>query len=74
MDAFKGGRRSDFVDEWSKLIPKNNVQFNKELNFLVYKDDGKVSLQFKDGSVEEADVGNVPLLTIPRFQRYITKS
>lgn len=56
VDAFKGGRRSDFVDEWSKLIPKNNVQFNKELNFLVYKDDGKVSLQFKDGSVEEADV------------------
>ncbi|XDG08077.1 hypothetical protein ABKA04_007692 [Annulohypoxylon sp. FPYF3050] len=57
VDAFKGGRRSDFVDEWSKLISKNNVKFNKELNFLVHKDDGKVSLQFKDGTIEEADVG-----------------
>ncbi|KAI1451797.1 FAD/NAD(P)-binding domain-containing protein [Annulohypoxylon moriforme] len=56
VDAFQGGRRSDFVDGWSKLISKDKVKFNKELSFLVHKDDGKVSLQFKDGSVEEADV------------------
>ncbi|KAI1088397.1 FAD/NAD(P)-binding domain-containing protein [Rostrohypoxylon terebratum] len=56
VDAFKGGRRSDFLDEWSKLVSKDNVKYNKELKFLVHKDDGKVMLQFKDGSVEEADV------------------
>ncbi|KAI2470717.1 FAD/NAD(P)-binding domain-containing protein [Annulohypoxylon bovei var. microspora] len=56
VDAFQGGRRSDFVDAWSKLISKDRAKFNKEVASLVQKDDGKVSLQFKDGSVEEADV------------------
>ncbi|KAI1212031.1 FAD/NAD(P)-binding domain-containing protein [Annulohypoxylon truncatum] len=55
VDCFQGGRRSDFVDGWSKLISKDSVKFNKELSFLVHRDDGKVSLQFKDGSVDEAD-------------------
>ncbi|KAI0886360.1 FAD/NAD(P)-binding domain-containing protein [Annulohypoxylon maeteangense] len=56
VDSFLGGRRSDFVDGWSELISKDHVKFNKELAFLIIKDDGKVSLQFKDGSVDEADV------------------
>ncbi|KAI1407531.1 FAD/NAD(P)-binding domain-containing protein [Hypoxylon sp. FL1857] len=56
VDAFQGGRRSDFVDAWSKLISENNVKFNKEAVSIVHKEDGRVSIQFKDGTVEEADV------------------
>ncbi|XXH02194.1 hypothetical protein Hte_008562 [Hypoxylon texense] len=56
VDAFQGGRRSDFLEAWSKLIPEANVRFGKELMSANQKDDGKVSLGFKDGTVEEADL------------------
>ncbi|KAI1778775.1 FAD/NAD(P)-binding domain-containing protein [Hypoxylon cercidicola] len=56
VDAFQFGRRSDFLEAWSKLIAKDNAKFNKELITLSQKDDGKVSLGFKDGTVEEADL------------------
>lgn len=60
VDAFQGGRRSDFLEAWSGLIAKDNVKFSKEITSLSERGDGKVSLGFKDGTVEEADVGNEP--------------
>lgn len=58
VDAFQGGRRSDFLNAWSMLIPGGKVRFNKELVSATQQDDGKVSLNFKDDdSVEEADIG-----------------
>ncbi|KAI1102453.1 FAD/NAD(P)-binding domain-containing protein [Jackrogersella minutella] len=56
VDAFQGGRRADFIEAWSELIAKDNVKFNKDLVSIDNKDDGMVSLVFKDGTVEEADV------------------
>ncbi|KAI2615411.1 FAD/NAD(P)-binding domain-containing protein [Hypoxylon sp. NC1633] len=56
VDAFKGGRRSDFVEAWSKLIPSDKVRFGKEVVSATQRKDGKVSLQFKDGTTEEADI------------------
>ncbi|KAI0095538.1 FAD/NAD(P)-binding domain-containing protein [Hypoxylon sp. NC0597] len=56
VDAFQGGRRADFVDAWSKLIPESNVKFNKEAVSIAHKEDGRVAIQFKDGTVGEADV------------------
>ncbi|KAI1391826.1 FAD/NAD(P)-binding domain-containing protein [Hypoxylon trugodes] len=55
-DAFQGGRRSDFLEAWSKLIPKDRVRFGKELVSTTDREDGRVLLQFKDGSTGEADV------------------
>ncbi|KAI1372451.1 FAD/NAD(P)-binding domain-containing protein [Hypoxylon crocopeplum] len=56
VDAFQGGRRSDFLEAWSKLIDVGKVEFGKEVASASQKDDGKVSLQFKDGTVKETDI------------------
>ncbi|KAI0153036.1 hypothetical protein GGR57DRAFT_154099 [Xylariaceae sp. FL1272] len=56
VDEFQGGRRSDFLEAWSALIPSHKTKFRKEIESLVQKDDGKVSLSFKDGSDEECDI------------------
>ncbi|KAI1077805.1 hypothetical protein F5B20DRAFT_253313 [Whalleya microplaca] len=56
VDSFQGGRRSDFLEAWSQLISKEKVKFRKEIMSIVHKDDGTVSLTFKDGTVEEADI------------------
>ncbi|OTA98245.1 hypothetical protein M426DRAFT_28650 [Hypoxylon sp. CI-4A] len=58
VDAFQGGRRSDFLEAWSKLIASDKTKFGKELESTTEKENGRVSMQFKDGSVEEADIGN----------------
>ncbi|KAI1744777.1 hypothetical protein F4680DRAFT_444049 [Xylaria scruposa] len=56
IDAFQGGRRSEFLDVWSTLIPSAKVKFSKEIDSILQKDDGKVTLKFKDGSLDEADI------------------
>ncbi|KAI0010493.1 hypothetical protein F4779DRAFT_639275 [Xylariaceae sp. FL0662B] len=56
VDSFQYGRRSDFLEAWSGLIHKEKVKFRKEIVSIIPKDDGGVSLVFKDGTTEEADV------------------
>ncbi|KAI1765706.1 FAD/NAD(P)-binding domain-containing protein [Hypoxylon sp. FL1150] len=60
VDAFQGGRRSDFLEAWSRLIAGDSVRFGKEIASISERDDGGgggvVSLGFKNGSEEEADV------------------
>ncbi|KAJ3577815.1 hypothetical protein NPX13_g2753 [Xylaria arbuscula] len=57
VDAFQGGRRSDFLEAWSKLIPSDKVRFDKELVEAVNQGDGTVSLEFKDGTRAVANFG-----------------
>ncbi|KAI0427534.1 hypothetical protein F5Y09DRAFT_28042 [Xylaria sp. FL1042] len=56
IDAFQGGRRSDFLEAWSTLIPGEKVRFRKELVSALQKEDGRVALKFKDESLDEADI------------------
>ncbi|KAI0020008.1 hypothetical protein F4780DRAFT_770958 [Xylariomycetidae sp. FL0641] len=56
VDAFQGGRRSDFLDAWSELIPEDRVVFGKELVTIAQPEEGGVRLAFKDGSTAEFDV------------------
>ncbi|KAI0376940.1 FAD/NAD(P)-binding domain-containing protein [Hypomontagnella monticulosa] len=56
VDAFQGGRRSDFLEEWSKLIDSDKVKFGKELVSIDHKSEGRVLLKFKDGTIEESDI------------------
>ncbi|KAI1327054.1 hypothetical protein F5Y16DRAFT_410570 [Xylariaceae sp. FL0255] len=59
VDAFQGGRRSDFLEAWSKLIPTGKVGFNREIESIVQRDEeggGRAVMKFRDGSIEEADV------------------
>ncbi|KAI0172964.1 FAD/NAD(P)-binding domain-containing protein [Hypoxylon sp. FL1284] len=56
VDAFQGGRRSDFLEAWSRLINMDHVKFSKDLISAAQLDNGKVSLGFKDETVEEADI------------------
>ncbi|KAI1436451.1 hypothetical protein GGR50DRAFT_686473 [Xylaria sp. CBS 124048] len=56
VDAFQGGRRSDFLEAWSTLIPSRKVKFGKEIQTIVQREDGKVALTFRDGSLDEADI------------------
>ncbi|KAI0190849.1 hypothetical protein F4808DRAFT_398805 [Astrocystis sublimbata] len=55
-DAFQGGRRYEFLEAWGAHIPAGRVRFNKEIESLVQRDDGKVDLRFKDGTSDEADI------------------
>jgi len=57
VDAFQGGRRSEFLDAWSAMIPPRKVRFRKEIETLKERENGKVELRFKDGEAEEADIG-----------------
>ncbi|KAI0111196.1 hypothetical protein GGR51DRAFT_69381 [Nemania sp. FL0031] len=56
VDAFQGGRRSDFLEAWSKLIPSGRAKFGKEVESIIQRGEGKVVMRFRDQSVEEADV------------------
>ncbi|KAI1119817.1 hypothetical protein F5Y10DRAFT_149498 [Nemania abortiva] len=57
VDAFQGGRRSDFLEAWSSLIPSERTKFGKEVESVIPRwNDGKAVLRFKDQSVEEADI------------------
>ncbi|KAI3318830.1 hypothetical protein HD806DRAFT_511100 [Xylariaceae sp. AK1471] len=56
IDEFQGGRRSEFLEAWSGLIPSGKVRFGKEIDEIVQKEDGRVALKFKDESLGEADI------------------
>ncbi|KAI1422728.1 hypothetical protein F5Y12DRAFT_761458 [Xylaria sp. FL1777] len=56
VDAFQGGRRSDFLEAWSTLIPSWKVKFCKEIVSALQNEDGRVALKFKDESLDEADI------------------
>ncbi|KAI1827614.1 hypothetical protein F4861DRAFT_327658 [Xylaria intraflava] len=56
IDAFQGGRRSDFLEAWSTLIPSRKVKFGKEIQSILQREDGRVALKFRDGSLDEADI------------------
>ena len=57
--GLKGCRRIDFLDQLVKLVPRENVVFGKYLESVVEDQDGNgmVSMGFRDGTVEKADVG-----------------
>lgn len=54
---FEGCRRSDFLDELVKLIPKEKVKLGKAAERIDELSDGRTRLQFSDGTGEIADVG-----------------
>ncbi|KAI0401626.1 hypothetical protein F4802DRAFT_609206 [Xylaria palmicola] len=57
VDAFQGGRRAEFLEAWSALIPAGKVRFGKEIASVRQGgEDGRVTLGFRDGSVDEADI------------------
>ncbi|KAL7621713.1 hypothetical protein AAE478_009040 [Parahypoxylon ruwenzoriense] len=56
VDSFQGGRRYDFLEAWSKLIPRDKIKFYKEIVSIADKDTGGVSLHFRDGTVDKADI------------------
>ncbi|KAJ2979691.1 hypothetical protein NUW58_g7139 [Xylaria curta] len=57
VDAFQGGRRSDFLEAWSTLIPAEKARFSKDVEAIQEEEDGKLTLQFRDGSLETVDIG-----------------
>ena len=67
-EAFEGCRRSDFLDELSKVVSediaqgKGSIKFRKAIDTIVESPgdgthDGGLVLRFKDGTASEADVG-----------------
>jgi salicylate hydroxylase len=56
-DGFQGARRSDILDEWTKLMPPSVVHFGKELNDITEPDSpsDKLILRFTDGTTALAD-------------------
>lgn len=55
-DGFQGGRRSDILDAWAKLVPPDTVQFGKEIDTITQPPSThKLRLHFKDGSTADAD-------------------
>jgi hypothetical protein len=56
--GFEGCHRADFSDEIVQMVPKERVNFHKDLEDIVDRwDGGKLLLKFVDGTVEEADSG-----------------
>ncbi|KAM7216799.1 salicylate hydroxylase [Rhypophila decipiens] len=56
-DGFQGGRRSDILEEWAKLIPLERVQFGKTVETVSEEEEAeKITIHFTDGSVAHADV------------------
>lgn len=49
--------RARFLDELTRLLPRDGAQFNKQLHHIMedLSSPGKMLLKFKDGSVAEAD-------------------
>ncbi|KAK5656799.1 hypothetical protein OQA88_4347 [Cercophora sp. LCS_1] len=55
--GFEGCSRADFLDELVKSMPKETVQFSKNLAEIVDRDgSAKVELKFTDGTSADADV------------------
>lgn len=56
--GFEGCHRADFLDELVKMMPKDTIQFCKNLDTIVeLGDNERVELRFTDGSSAGADVG-----------------
>jgi salicylate hydroxylase len=51
-----GVYRASFLDEMINLIPKDIAHFNKQLEDIGEKPDGKLEMRFGDGTSAEADV------------------
>jgi salicylate hydroxylase len=51
-----GVHRASFLDEMIKLIPKEIAHFNKQLEDIHEKPNGKLDMRFVDGTSAEADV------------------
>ncbi|KAI0134689.1 hypothetical protein BJ170DRAFT_212217 [Xylariales sp. AK1849] len=59
QQGFQGCRRSDFLDELVKMIPRDRVHFGKQVEGVEQQEEEgnrRVRLKLGDGSVEEADV------------------
>lgn len=55
--GFEGCRRTEFLDELSKIVPTSCISFNKELVAIEENSaDGRVVVHFADGSTSKADV------------------
>jgi salicylate hydroxylase len=54
---FQGCRRSDYIDELAKLVPKKNVVFRKQAELVFDDEDGRPNVIFKDGECVTADIG-----------------
>jgi salicylate hydroxylase len=56
--GFEGCHRADFLDEIVKMVPKELVKFDKNLEDVIEKGgEGRLLLKFVDGTVEEVDAG-----------------
>ncbi|CAK7197968.1 hypothetical protein SEUCBS139899_000622 [Sporothrix eucalyptigena] len=55
-DGFQGGRRSEILAAWAKLLNQEHAQFNKELVAVTDNANGPVLLKFADGTNATADV------------------
>ncbi|KAF5599518.1 salicylate 1-monooxygenase [Fusarium pseudoanthophilum] len=53
--GLQGCHRGAFVNELTKLLPSDVVQFNKQLQTVEEDSSGGIRLVFQDGSIEEAD-------------------
>ncbi|KAI1177836.1 hypothetical protein F4777DRAFT_587056 [Nemania sp. FL0916] len=56
IDAFQGGRRSDFLEAWARLLPGGRVSFGKQIDTVRTGEGGRMRMRFRDDSVEWADV------------------
>ncbi|KAM0808592.1 putative Salicylate hydroxylase [Seiridium cardinale] len=54
--AFQGCRRSDFLDEMVKLIPKEKIRLGKAVEGIDELKDGRLRIQFRDGAKGVADI------------------
>jgi salicylate hydroxylase len=56
-DGFQGGRRSDILEEWGKLVNPTSVLFSKVLDTITEpdSDSDKILLHFADGTTATAD-------------------
>jgi salicylate hydroxylase len=55
--AFQGCRRSDFLDELVKMIPKEKVNLGKAADSIEDFGDRRVKIRFRDGTEGLADLG-----------------
>ncbi|KAI1393304.1 FAD/NAD(P)-binding domain-containing protein [Hypoxylon trugodes] len=53
--GFEGTRRDQFLEALAKVIPGDIVEFRKRLDTIDEKDDGKLQLNFEDGTSAEAN-------------------
>lgn len=55
--CFRGCRRSDYLEELVKCLPKEKIKFEKQLRSIRQEREGSVVMEFEDGTSESADAG-----------------